>query len=700
MQIALFIVGNLLALGVSAQTAELLVREREPWRRLLVTLAGFPVAILLTVRVLGVVGALTGAWAVGLLAAVFAGLTIARGGRIAGVLPGLSEEGERGLWGGAERGRLWPLPLGALAASWLYIATSTCLKGVRFCMDDLSYHAAAPAQWLLDHALTLAPFNYHAYFPFNAECLSLWFMLPMHSDVFANLTGLFWATLTAVALVGLGLALGRSQSEAALPAAIALALPIIVHQATGTFSAVDLAGPVAALAALALLVPSPGDDAHTGRARDALLAGLIMGVGVGAKASLLVVALVPLVWLAADAIRSRRWTALGAYVAGAFAMGAYWYLHNWGLTGNPVFPAEAGPFAGPLDALAQRRTALMRWLVGPGAGPQQWWFIVSSHLNWPALPGVLAVAGYVAGACKWRQAAATPDFAAQRRTTNMLLAAGAAFIVMYPLTPFSGAWNGPDAELEIRLRYVILPLLVGLALYPGLLRGKWRGVGVALGLVAILHGWLVADLLVRELALGLVTSVALVLAARGLSRLTGGLRARPVVTWALLVVALAGVFALSPRKQRATAEVIRALGSEEQPVGRGWDAANKLPDGARIAWFGPDAYRYYPLYGRRLQHQPVPVMDDGSAWRPLHEWWREIEGGWWQFPGNQQFAQMGLPADTTGLVDNLLAAGVEYVFVTGWEDNELPEQHFILEESGRAEAVYDDGCSAIWRLKP
>ena len=169
---------------------------------------------------------------------------------------------------------------------------------------------------------------------------------------------------------------------------------------------------------------------------------------------------------------------------------------------------------------------------------------------------------------------------------------------------------------------------------------------------------------------------------------------------ALVALALLGLTVWQPRKERATARVVASLGTAEQPVGRAWDEVNRLPDGSRIAWFGPDAWRYYPLYGRRLQHQPVPVTDNGSAWRPLHEWWRDIEGDWWHCPGNQTFAQMGLPADTTGLVDNLLARRVDYVFVTGWEDGELPVQHFILEESEHAEAVYDDGCSAIWRMTP
>ncbi|MCD6361956.1 MAG: hypothetical protein J7M38_13955, partial [Armatimonadetes bacterium] len=396
MHAALFVAGNLLALGVSAQAAEMLLAGREPWRRLLAALAGLPVVVLLVVEALGAVGRLTPTAAAGTMGLVFVALTVIRRGRIAGLLPARDDTRRDGLWGGAPPGPLWPLPLAAAGASWLYIAASTCFKGTRLGMDDLSYHAAGPAQWLLDQRISLAPFNYHAYYPFNAESLSLWFMLPVHSDVFASLAGLYWATLGVVAITALGLALGRSRSEAVLPAAVALVPPVVIHQLTGTFCAVDFAGPAAILAGLALMAPAAGDK--TPRMRDALLGGLMVGWAAGAKASLLAISVVPLIWLVARALPRRKWCLPVAYVVSGLAAGGFWYARNWLVTGNPIFPADLGPFAGPMDAGAREYLSLKHWIVAPDADWRRWWYIASSHLLWPLLPGLAALGGWIAGA--------------------------------------------------------------------------------------------------------------------------------------------------------------------------------------------------------------------------------------------------------------------------------------------------------------
>jgi len=354
-----------------------------------------------------------------------------------------------------------------------------------------------------------------------------------------------------------------------------------------------------------------------------------------------------------------------------------------------------------MDSGARRYLSLMYWITDPAADWSRWWFIISSHLLWPLLPGLAALTGWLAGAwALWRPPADRSP--AGRALLHLLFATGLLFLLLYPFTPCTGTWGGPTqgAELGIRLRYAVLPFLLGVLMLPELAGSPaGRAFSFALGLAAVAHGWAVGSPWVWLAAIALLAVLGGMRLLRVPPRLPLAFD-HPASAWLLVALVLVGLSLWQPRKHLATAQLLRSLGTPTLPVGRAWDAVDRLPPGARIAWFGGESWRYYPLYGRRLQHRPVPVVDNGAPWRPLHTWWHQLEGDWWCYPGNQTFGQMGLPADTSGLVDNLLAQGVQYVFVTSWERGELPPQHFILQRSPHAQAVYHDGCSTIWRLLP
>jgi hypothetical protein len=144
-----------------------------------------------------------------------------------------------------------------------------------------------------------------------------------------------------------------------------------------------------------------------------------------------------------------------------------------------------------------------------------------------------------------------------------------------------------------------------------------------------------------------------------------------------------------PAKQRFTDAAIHRYGDFQRPVGQAWRALETLPDGSRIAWFGPAAYQYYAVFGRRLQFVPRPVEFDGSPYQPLHEAWRRDHFSWWS------------DAETSNLsplVANLIASQVNYVLVTKWNLDAWPPQQHVLATSDQAQAVYDDGYSTIWKV--
>ena len=98
-------------------------------------------------------------------------------------------------------------------------------------------------------------------------------------------------------------------------------------------------------------------------------------------------------------------------------------------------------------------------------------------------------------------------------------------------------------------------------------------------------------------------------------------QARRVLPLLLLSVSLVGLALWAPHKHKLTDERIHGYGSKQRPIGRGWKALEGLPSGASIAWFGPGAYQYYPLFGRNYHLVPRPVAADGSPRMTEYKRW-------------------------------------------------------------------------------
>src|SRR5581483_6541024 len=113
---------------------------------------------------------------------------------------------------------------------------------------------------------------------------------------------------------------------------------MFVWVATGGFVELAIGGFVA-LAAWHLVALR-----RSGRVNDALWAGLAAGVAAGSKYH-------GLIFLAAFALlvpvltRQRRGLALGLFGAAA-VVALPWYVRNWIVAGNPVYPFAAGVFGG------------------------------------------------------------------------------------------------------------------------------------------------------------------------------------------------------------------------------------------------------------------------------------------------------------------------------------------------------------------
>jgi hypothetical protein len=677
----LFTYGNLIAGVTSWLLARRLFAQSASQRRLLAAIAGFPVVVVIALAAAAVLERVTIGTTCGLLTAAMITLVatdrdLVRLLRSRVVAPERLVESEP-----------YALPMG-IGLCLLFggpVAATALLGATPFSNDDLAYHATVVAEWATSRGIVLPHFNPQAYWPLGGELLSLWFALPFGADTFASLSGLYWLLLLVSVVWALGEIRGHTRETRLLTCAAILASSVVTRQAS-TFAAVDLAGPTAMLAAVAIAARTSADSLGP-RVGEACFSGLLAGLAAGSKVSFVPLALFLVVWLVARGwmLGTRRRivaTAL-AFAGGALLTGGYWYARNVLLTGNPLFPAQIGPWDGPLDRASQQRTTLIAWILADPFNWRQWRFIVQSHLVWPLGPALLALVGYVAAVLSRRTAY---DFDSDLR--RLLLITGLFFLALYPWMPYSGTDDGPDAPLRISLRFLIFPFCVGVVLFEDLIdvsstqRVFWRTAAVLM----LVTAW-------QRPPWGMPVALVLAIAAIGAWRLGWAvLRTHPTrvgVGTAALMFTGALVVCWLPVKQRLTAAELYGTAGD---VGPAWRALESLPSGARVAWFGVESWRVYPYWGRAWQLRPIRVLADGSAYRPLHERWRERHFQW-----GEHNPSAALPQPSR-LVGALTGNGIQYVVVSKWRGRPWPPQQDALAASGQAQIVWQDAYSVIWKL--
>lgn len=686
----------------------MLMEEREPWRRVLASLAGYPVVILIVVFLLGTLGYLTAvsvALLLGFIAlpVVYVKRRFERSGD--GVMP--SPPGDL-VESGPSSVILKYISVGVLALVLGVFFSKTCLSGTSYFWDDLNYHAAAPAHWLVEQRLSLAPFNYHAYFPFNAEIFSLWFMLPFHADALVSLCCLYWGVLTVVGIIVLSMALGAASTTSVLLAALSLASFIDVEWII-TFTVVDLAGPAMILAAIALANPSPGSKAtRKSRLVDTLYCGLLSGYAAGSKASFMPVPVILLLWMVLSdrPASGKRVEEVAVFSLSAALTGAYWYVRNILITGSPFFPAKMlSLFDGPFGGWQQDRSKLVSWVLAAPADLQRWEFLVERYFNWPYSLGLLAVIGYGA-ACFWWLRKDGMSLKKKRLLSGcgLLLLVGLVLILLYPFTPFSGTVDRPFAPLRVKRRFVIAPFAIGMILFSLAVDMKspwqkfWRLLFFTAAVTTLLD-FLSVHFEVRAVAAGCVIF--------GLWKLYDMAllsdKARRVAGPSLLLTALLALSFWAPYSQKLNDETI--YNNLNLPwkwrfcaeMGDAWRYLETLPKGSRIAPFGSADWLYYAVFGRKLQFRPRFLR------KHLHEYWRR-EGTFWDGwikggkAGSSRFSWCYTNTDTQVFLEDLLLEEVDYVFVSKEDEETWPYPRQMLGASERVRVIFDNGCAAVYQI--
>jgi hypothetical protein len=232
--------------------------------------------------------------------------------------------------------------------------------------DTLAYHMPMVVEWMQSEQLTpfyLPSADYsNSYFPGNGQLLYLWSLAPLRSDLLVNCTNLALWALFALALMDALKLVGVTDTTATTIAVTSVLTPVALSQA------IDQSLDVAMAAFFALSLGHLMRLRRSMRVRDAALSGLSMGCVLGVKYSGPAYVLILLTLLLAIVVERRRTLqhdnrrAAAILVAGAgmLALGGFWYVRNYVLTGNPVYPM---------------RVSIASWVVFPGPGNDHWEYL-------------------------------------------------------------------------------------------------------------------------------------------------------------------------------------------------------------------------------------------------------------------------------------------------------------------------------------
>lgn len=682
--ISAFVILNGSVLLISRAALELFPQRRRGSERVLIATAVFLLSATAMVTLLGMFGLLNR-----LNLVILAGLL----GIVAAAALFRSRAPVAGETATEPSGRFAKAAVSALAGvAALWLAQAFFL-GIRYRGDDLSYHGLNLGRWLLDQAFSLQAPAVQTYYPANATAMALWFSIPFSSDAYAGLTGLAYGLLLALGVLCL---LQRSQVPTSVAALIAAALLWSDQLRVAGFSltATDLAGP--ALIVAGLFFTLPDSNGRRSLTIDAVMAGLLGGSAVGVKPSFMIPAAVLFL---ITFFRNRRAGGFrfaasrsALFACAGVAAGGYWYLRNFMLTGNPLFPMENLFFSGPYPRQALRDSTMAYLFAKHGslalAGTAL--RIVS---DWPRTLGALALVGYLQALLSLARRKRKPPTAASQASAR-LLAVGAAWLIAYPLLPFSGGNSTTFAAATVHphiARFLILPFACGLTL-AGLI--NWTGrrrFAAALAAMALPA----EEIFFRRPAWDALAMVGLAfLLFFALLELLPRLRRRKGIEaasgrrflWPACVLALLLLLgALEPFKlrenRRRMAEAYRLEGLLSAV--ESWDRPT-ISGIMRINYA-------YPLFGSRFQNDVLWLDPGGIRRPPIHEVFLTRQAG-------GRFALNPFREDA--FVENLRSAGVDYLMLVNFGGPEAwPEQHQCLIARDDAERVWESPRCALWRLQ-
>lgn len=253
--------------------------------------------------------------------------------------------------------------------------------------DALWYHLPFAANFV-QSGYTTKPLFTNAdtlvtYFPANSETVSGVTMALLGRDILVPLLNLGWLALALLAAWCIG---SRYQASAVAVAALAMVMgtPLVAATQAGT-ARNDMMGVALLLVAVALVVQARWDPVALG------LAGAANGLTLGVKLSTVPMAIFLAIGVLVIAPRARRWKIAIPWLGAFVACGAFWYVRNLIVVGNPLpwVEVKLGPISLPevyakptsgsavLDRLGESGSysRVLRPGLEYGLGPA-WWLLL------------------------------------------------------------------------------------------------------------------------------------------------------------------------------------------------------------------------------------------------------------------------------------------------------------------------------------
>jgi predicted membrane channel-forming protein YqfA (hemolysin III family) len=579
------------------------------------------------------------------------------------------------------------------------VTTKHALDRGVFNFDSLWYHLPFALDMVQTHSVvgmhhTDTVFT-NWFYPQNSELLHAVGMLLTGRDTLSLFLNLGWLAVAFLAAYCVGRPYGRG-AVTAIAAAILLECHTLVVRDPGAAKN-DLAAAALILASIAILVEAwnrssvvplsayKGQRNH-GMERWALAAaGLAVGLAAGTRVTALGMAAALTVAVVVLAPAGRRWAAAGWWFGAALAGGAFWYLRNLVVAGNPIPEVHSlGPISLPHpERLQEGRpdfsiahyatdTAVWREYFGPGLHE-------AFGVLWP-----LVVLGAAA-------AALLAVLRGRDRIVRWVGAVALFGLLAYLFTPLSAAGaEGEPVGFGINIRYVIPALLAGIVLLPleRWLDGERRQWGLLGALVLV---FLVTDRpdealhdQARVFAFLLVALVVLVPALFLFLRARGA-RSGLVVAGAGALVVLLAAIAYPVQRHYLENRFANDGPARERIPGMHLDSAYRWARGvedARIGLAGTTAgFAGYGLAGTDLSNRVRYLGEDGP------------HGAFNAIPTCAAFREAVNDADLDYLVTSPFLN-----FLHPGEPVGSPEERWLRDE-GAVRPVLRSGAVTVWKVQ-
>jgi len=373
------------------------------------------------------------------------------------------------------------LVIAATVFSWAVTTKHALDRGI-FNFDSLWYHMPFAVEMVQSHSVVgmhhVETVFTNWFYPQNSELLHAVGILLTGRDTLSLFLNFGWLAMAFLAAYCVGRPYGRGAATT-VAAAILLACHTLVVRDPGAAKN-DLAAAALLLASIAVLVEAwaqaRGDQGENalvpamrketrfpqGMAGWALgAAGLAAGLAAGTRVTGLGMAAALTVAVVVLAPRGRRLAAFGWWTLPALAGGAFWYLRNLVVAGNPIPEVEKlGPISLPHpERLQEGRPDFSIAHYATDTGVWRHYFAPGLHEAFGAL-WPLVVFGAAA-------AALLAVLHGRDRIVRWIGAVALFGLIAYLFTPLSAAGaEGEPVGFGINIRYVIPALLAGIVLLP------------------------------------------------------------------------------------------------------------------------------------------------------------------------------------------------------------------------------------------